>query len=212
MQCKAKSKRSGERCKRAAMIGRDVCAMHGGKSPRGMDSPHTKTGRYSKDAPARLNARYLAGLEDPELCSLRDEIAMLDARTGELFRMASISGEHQSLVDAREVIDSIFTINEDSPTAQQKLQDGLRSLYQILHRSDDTETWKQINSNFELRAKLAAGETNRMKITDQFVTQAQLQILQVRLIQAAEHISNREDKRKFFASLREIFESGADHE
>lgn len=207
MQCKAKSKRSGDRCKRAAMIGKEVCMIHGGKSPRGMDSPHTKTGRYSKDAPARLNARYLAGLEDPGLCSLRDEIAMLDARTGELIRMASISGEHQSLVDAREVIDSIFTINEDSPTAQQKLQDGLRSLYQILHRSDDTETWKQINSNFELRAKLAAGETNRLKVADQFLTVAEATLMEVMMYQAAtETISNQAELRAFGKRLREIIE------
>lgn len=31
-QCKAKSKRSGERCRRYAMKGKAVCSMHGGKS------------------------------------------------------------------------------------------------------------------------------------------------------------------------------------
>src|SRR5690606_21539012 len=101
MQCKATSKQSGQRCKRNAAPGRSVCAMHGGKSPRGMESPNFKTGRYSKDAPSRLNARYVAGLEDPELCSLRDEIAMLDARTSELFKLVSISGAYQAIEDGR---------------------------------------------------------------------------------------------------------------
>ncbi len=32
-QCSARSKRSGERCRRAPMLGQGVCAMHGGKSP-----------------------------------------------------------------------------------------------------------------------------------------------------------------------------------
>lgn len=32
-QCRAKSKRSGQRCKRSAIVGGTVCAMHGGKSP-----------------------------------------------------------------------------------------------------------------------------------------------------------------------------------
>lgn len=32
-QCTAKSKRSGERCRRTAMKGSTVCPMHGGKSP-----------------------------------------------------------------------------------------------------------------------------------------------------------------------------------
>lgn len=32
-RCTAKSKQSGERCKRAAIVGGTVCAMHGGKIP-----------------------------------------------------------------------------------------------------------------------------------------------------------------------------------
>lgn len=33
-RCTAKSKRSQERCKRAAVVGGTVCAMHGGKAPQ----------------------------------------------------------------------------------------------------------------------------------------------------------------------------------
>jgi hypothetical protein len=33
-RCTAKSKQSGERCKRAAVVGATVCSMHGGKIPR----------------------------------------------------------------------------------------------------------------------------------------------------------------------------------
>lgn len=32
-RCTARSKQSGERCKRAAIVGGTVCSMHGGKSP-----------------------------------------------------------------------------------------------------------------------------------------------------------------------------------
>lgn len=181
--------------------------MHGGKTPRGMESPNFKTGRYSKDAPARLNARYLAGLEDPELTSLRDEIAMVDARTSDLLKMASISGEHQSLVDAREVVDNIFAIDNDSPTAEQKFKELLRSLYEILHRVDDTETWNQINKNFELRAKLSIGESNRLKLADQFLTVAEATMMEIMMYQAAtETISNKDDLRAFGKRLREIIE------
>ncbi len=47
-QCTAKSKQSGERCKRQPSIGLDVCAMHGGKSRKGMASPTFKDGKHSK--------------------------------------------------------------------------------------------------------------------------------------------------------------------
>lgn len=33
-RCTAKSKQSGERCKRAPVVGGSVCAMHGGKAPQ----------------------------------------------------------------------------------------------------------------------------------------------------------------------------------
>jgi hypothetical protein len=33
-RCTARSKQSGERCKRAAVVGASVCSMHGGKAPR----------------------------------------------------------------------------------------------------------------------------------------------------------------------------------
>jgi hypothetical protein len=41
MQCKAQSKRSGVGCKRAAVIGKKVCYMHGGAST----GPKTSNGR-----------------------------------------------------------------------------------------------------------------------------------------------------------------------
>lgn len=78
-QCTAKSKRSGERCKRHATPGHNVCYIHGGKSLVGVAHPGLKTGRYSKHLPTRLGERYEAALKDPDLLALRDEIALTDA-------------------------------------------------------------------------------------------------------------------------------------
>lgn len=46
-QCTAKSKQSGQRCKRSATSGSTKCSIHGAKTPRGADSPNLKHGRYS---------------------------------------------------------------------------------------------------------------------------------------------------------------------
>lgn len=78
-QCTAKSKQSGQRCKRHATPGHNVCHIHGGKTPSGMALPQTKTGRYSKHLPTRLGERYETALKDPDLLALRDEIALTDA-------------------------------------------------------------------------------------------------------------------------------------
>lgn len=47
-QCIAESKRSGVRCRKSAMKERTVCLAHGGRTPRGVASPHLKHGRHSK--------------------------------------------------------------------------------------------------------------------------------------------------------------------
>ncbi len=82
-QCEATSKRSGRRCRKHAMRGRNVCLVHGGKTPRGAASPHFKTGRYSRSLPGHLLATYEDARRDPRLLSLRDELALTDAMLAE---------------------------------------------------------------------------------------------------------------------------------
>ncbi len=78
-QCKAVSKRSGERCRKHSLKGHNVCSMHGGKSLRGIDAPNFKTGRYSRYLPDRLVQRYQEALADEALMRLDDEIALIDS-------------------------------------------------------------------------------------------------------------------------------------
>lgn len=78
-QCEATSKRSGTRCRKHAMRGRNVCLVHGGKTPRGAASPHFKTGRHSRSLPGHLLATYEDARRDPRLLSLREDIALTDA-------------------------------------------------------------------------------------------------------------------------------------
>ncbi len=78
-QCAATSKRSGKQCRKPEMKGRTVCLAHGGRTPRGVASPHFKTGRYSRSLPGHLVADYERALHDPKLLSLRNEIAVNEA-------------------------------------------------------------------------------------------------------------------------------------
>lgn len=79
MRCSAKSKQSGEQCKRHTAVGRTVCSIHGGKTPRGNLLPQTTTGRYSRDLPTRLASRYAEAVSDPDLLQLDSEIHLTDA-------------------------------------------------------------------------------------------------------------------------------------
>jgi hypothetical protein len=68
--------------------------MHGGTTPAGVASPHYRHGRHSrylKDLPRDLRAGYKAALADPERTGLADELAVLEARVGQLLRRLSES-------------------------------------------------------------------------------------------------------------------------
>ena len=96
MQCTAHSKRDGSPCRGKAVKGRTTCRMHGGTIPRGLALPQTTHGRYSKDLPARLAGRYREAQSDPELLALRDEVALVDARLGDVLGRVD-SGESGAL-------------------------------------------------------------------------------------------------------------------
>lgn len=56
-RCRARSKGTGERCKRAAILGGHVCSMHGGKAPRVRAAAEKRT--------AEAEARQILGTVDP---------------------------------------------------------------------------------------------------------------------------------------------------
>lgn len=77
-QCTAKSKQSGEQCRRKACVGSTKCAMHGGKSLKGIASPALKTGKYSKYLPQGLIDTYNDVQTDENLLSVRSDVELLD--------------------------------------------------------------------------------------------------------------------------------------
>lgn len=84
MQCKATSKRTGERCKAKAMTGRDLCYHHGGMSLVGPANPAYRDGRYSRYMPKRLLEQYERAAGDGDLLVMRDDVAIVDTRLAEL--------------------------------------------------------------------------------------------------------------------------------
>lgn len=73
--CHARSKQSGERCRRSPVPGRRVCHYHGGAPGSGRPPTH---GRYSRSL-GKAAALYEAALEDARLFDLREPLAVLDA-------------------------------------------------------------------------------------------------------------------------------------
>lgn len=89
--CRAHSKRTGKPCRLPAEPGRELCRFHGGRTPRGMDAPTFRHGRYSKAFQAERAERFAAIQADPDLLSTRAEIAALTVRLEALIERAEES-------------------------------------------------------------------------------------------------------------------------
>lgn len=155
-QCIAKAKKTQEQCKLNALPQTTVCKYHGGLTPRGRDSIHWKHGKYSKHLPSKVIPRYEAALGDPELMSLRHDIAVTEARLTELmekidsgeagevwdnlrkaggkFDKAYKSGDSDALLKAVEIIRGLVSTGCDEYTAYREIQSAQE------HRRRMTET------------------------------------------------------------------------
>lgn len=153
--CGAKT-RGGGQCQNNAMAnGR--CRMHGGKTPVGLASPHIKTGRYSKDLPTRLAARYEETANDPDLLSVRHEIRLIDVLIMDNMTRLD-SGESAEAWDVmRKSVDGLTDAIADEDYI--KVQKALREMrdvvdLRILHYATETE----IRSKIDQRRKLVETE------------------------------------------------------
>jgi hypothetical protein len=99
--CGAKT-RNGSPCKRSPVTGRTRCKLHGGLSPCGAAHYRFRDGRrskYLKHLSRHLGRAYQTALTDPKLLSLRDEVALLDARACQLLELLkTATGEEHDLI------------------------------------------------------------------------------------------------------------------
>ena len=85
-RCTAQSKRTKQRCQLWATPNSAVCKWHGSRSPRGRASGNYKGRGYSKDLPTRLAEKYEEAANNPELLSVRGEVAVIELRFRELLQ------------------------------------------------------------------------------------------------------------------------------
>jgi len=166
MKCTAKSKRSGKRCRRDAMLGRNVCYIHGGKTPRGLASPHTKLGRWSKDLPLRLAARYQESQGDHRLLELREDIALLDARTSDVLQRVDTGESGEKWRQLRQAWAEYKRAG--SGDAQAAALGWVGALITI--GADDWAAWDNVRTLLEQRRRLVESERRRVVELQQVIT------------------------------------------
>lgn len=74
-RCQSWSPNKGRQCEAICVTHKKRCQAHGGLTPNGLASPHTKHGLYSKYLPAKLSTQY------QELLDLGQDLFRLDDET-----------------------------------------------------------------------------------------------------------------------------------
>jgi hypothetical protein len=175
-QCTAKSKQSGQRCKKDAIPGRVVCHMHGGRSPTGIASPQYKHGRYSRGMPVRLRARYEQATTDPKLLELREEIALLDARAGDLLSRVD-TGESGALWRELMQARAMLLAARRAGNAEEQAE-ALNAILDLINQGHtDYRAWSEVGSVLEARRRMVESERRRLVEMQQMITSEQAMLL-----------------------------------
>lgn len=168
MRCNAKN-RNGEQCGNHAAPGTSKCKFHGGASLVGIASATFKSGRYSKDLPTRLAARYNEALADPKLLELRDEIALVGTRQSELLTHLDTGLSLQHWKDAQAAHSEVMAAIRAKDSVA--LQIALHALSQALDAGmGDYRVWEEIVEMTEQRRKLVESQWKYQIAAQQTIT------------------------------------------
>jgi hypothetical protein len=167
-QCTA-IKSDGNRCRANAILDTTKCKFHGGKSLKGIASPTFKTGRYSKYMPKALVSRYEQAADDPELLSMRDNVALIDTRVQDLLTQVSKKAKGASWLDVKKIAKSVRNAWTDGNA--EKIEKEIVELELLAEEGyDSTRLWRQISNMLESRRRLSESEQRRLIAMNQSLT------------------------------------------
>lgn len=188
------------------------CALHGGKSPAGMASPHCKGMGYSTLLPQRLVDKFVENAEDPEILSLREEIALLRVRAQELASSlqqpvgGAVSGEHWGLLKE---LWKRFTaaMNDGKIEDAQRLATEVGGL--INGGMSAAQTWEAIQSTVERISMVAFRESRRIADQDQTMTAQQAITLVASIMRSIRtHVADKDSLRRISDDMHLLLNKG----
>lgn len=172
VRCQAKRSDGKTHCAAWAVHGRRVCRVHGGMSPEpGPGHPSFKHGRYSKVVPRGIATLYHAGLRDPNLLDMNDELAMLDARAGQLLNRASQGESEGRWVQVQESMRAVLSFQAQGD--DENMAEAISETARLVFAGSDYESWREIITVYDARRKIANTERARRQAAQQTMTVAQ---------------------------------------
>lgn len=171
------------------MKGKRVCLAHGGRSLAGIASPTFKTGVYSKYVlPPRLRERYDAALDDPALLEQRREIALVDARVGDLLARVD-TGESGAIWGALVAAKADLAAAPDTA----KRTAAMGAILELISKGHaDHQAWRELGAALEQRRRLVESERKRLVEMSALMSAEQAMLLMNALLMAVKaNVSDR---------------------
>ena len=156
-----------------------------------MTSPRLSSGRYSKDIPTRLAARYQASQTDPDLLNLNAEIALMDARLADLLRRVDTGESGQLWRDLKATYAAMEAAQraKDFPEVARLLSE-LGAL--IRHGHSDYAAWADVRTLVDQRRRLVEAEGKRRAAMQQMIDTSEAMTLIAALTDSVRrHVSDR---------------------
>jgi ribosomal protein S15P/S13E len=150
------------------------CRFHGGRSLSGPAAPQFKHGRYSKYLPTRLLSKYKEAMADPDVLSLRSEIAVVDSRLQEVLERVYSGESGYMWKQLGEVVQQLLSSRND-PEA---MSGHINNLIAIVRRGNsDTAAWNEARNVIDQRRRLVEAERRRMVEAQQMLSTEQTLVL-----------------------------------
>jgi len=212
-RCQAWNPNKGEQCSKLPVKGsghprepykyKTVCRSHGGASPRGVDHPSFRHGRWSVAMPDNLISSYEARFNDPDILALEDEIALVDTMIGgEIPSLTNSSAEwYKAGIAFNHLMDASSRANLEEI---RRYSEELSEVFESGLEADRSRG--RILDLLESRRKLV--ETERRRLVD---LQYYMTVEKIRNVAAAvadiirAHVKDEESRRLISDAIRAVF-------
>jgi hypothetical protein len=137
------------------------CRKHGGATPKGAASPNYRGKGFSKYLPKNIAGNYETFLADPNLISLRDEIAVSKARSVDLLGQLN---ERETLNDFEELSNIWLRFRAAMNRADRAAANAaMQEMDEALEGgAENFRLWNEITKSFELTRRLQQTEAKMM--------------------------------------------------
>lgn len=195
-------KADGQRCRQPVRAGWTVCKYHGAGSPDAPAGRPPVTGTYSKHLPTRYVQDFDEYMHDPNLLSMRKEMALLDVRMGELLQKLETSDSPMAwnkIAVAAAILDKIIDTGKF---------DELDNVSNVLHTAmtahkDDRETWGEIAGVIDNRRKVADVERRRIEAAKKYLTLQEANTMLAYFVNSVmKHVSSPTERSRISEDLR----------